>query len=412
MTDALSSPRPLFERLLGEGRLRMARSPLFDTHAPHRGHHVDPDRVRGMMLGLAIGDALGNTSESMRPAERQRHYGEIRDYLPNRYADWRPVGLPSDDTQLAFWTIEHLLENAGLLSPELLAELFVERQIFGMGQTVGSFRRAYSSGAIWYEAAVESAGNGALMRIAPVLLPHLRDGGSDLWADAALCGAITHNDSASIAACVAFINMLSTLLIAQSVPEPAWWIDDYVRVAEPIELSARYRPRGGDFQGFEGTVSAFVAQHARPALQSERPLVSWCDSWYSGAYLLETVPCVLLTLARYGDDPEAAIIRAVNDTRDNDTAGAIVGAAVGALHGEKALPIRWREGLVCCAATPMMGGCMLYSKLQWSVSCSWRSRVRTRDQMRSRSPLGVTEFVPRIEWLEDVGIDNVVSGAP
>jgi ADP-ribosylglycohydrolase/protein-tyrosine phosphatase len=116
--------------------------------------------------------------------------------------------------------------------------------------------------------------------------------------------------------------------------------------SEPIERGARYRPRGGDFQGFEGTISEFVAQHVPLALQSERSLVSWCDSWYSGAYLLETVPCVLLTLARYGHDPETAIIRAVNDTRDNDTMGAIVGAAVGAVHGAKALPVRWREGLV------------------------------------------------------------------
>ncbi len=51
-----------------------------------------------MLLGLAIGDALGNTSESQAPAERRARYGEIRDYLPNGYAEGRRVGLPSDDT--------------------------------------------------------------------------------------------------------------------------------------------------------------------------------------------------------------------------------------------------------------------------------------------------------------------------
>ncbi len=45
-------------------------------------------------------------------------------------------------------------------------------------------------------------------------------------------------------------------------------------------------------------------------------------------------------------DPEEAIVRAVNDTRDNDTVAAIVGAAVGALHGAEALPKRWRDGLL------------------------------------------------------------------
>jgi ADP-ribosylglycohydrolase len=70
-----------------------------------------------------------------------------------------------------------------------------------------------------------------------------------------------------------------------------------------------------------------------------------CDRWYSGAYLLETVPSVLQVLALHAHDPEEAIVRAVNDTKDNDTIGAIVGAAVGALHGRQALPQRWLSQL-------------------------------------------------------------------
>lgn len=71
-----------------------------------------------------------------------------------------------------------------------------------------------------------------------------------------------------------------------------------------------------------------------------------CDRWYSGAYLLETIPSVLYILMRYADNPEAAMVRAVNDTKDNDTIAAIVGAAVGALHGKDALPQRWQVGLL------------------------------------------------------------------
>ena len=37
--------------------------------------------------------------------------------------------------------------------------------------------------------------------------------------------------------------------------------------------------------------------------------------------------------------------RAVNDTKDSDTVGAIVGAAVGALHGRDGLPDRWVSNL-------------------------------------------------------------------
>ncbi len=70
------------------------------------------------------------------------------------------------------------------------------------------------------------------------------------------------------------------------------------------------------------------------------------DSWHSGAFLLETVPSVVYILMRHGRDPEEAIVRAVNDTKDNDTVAAIVGAAVGALHGRTALPKRWIDNLL------------------------------------------------------------------
>jgi ADP-ribosylglycohydrolase len=70
-----------------------------------------------------------------------------------------------------------------------------------------------------------------------------------------------------------------------------------------------------------------------------------CSWWYSGAYLLETVPSVIYILMRHADDFEEAIVRAVNDTKDNDTIAAIVGAAVGSLHGKEAIPKRWIENL-------------------------------------------------------------------
>ena len=127
------------------------------------------------------------------------------------------------------------LENDGRLVPELLAQKFSQRHIFGIGHTVKAFCRNLAGGAISYDAAIASAGNGALMRIAPVLFPHLRHAEPDLWVDAALASAVTHNDYASIAACVAFVNILSALLVARTPPSTTWWVDEYVRVAEPIE---------------------------------------------------------------------------------------------------------------------------------------------------------------------------------
>ena len=138
--------------LIDAGHLAVSRAGLLALGAPPAGRPVDFDRVEGMLLGLAIGDALGNTSEGRSPTERRAAHGEVRDYLPNWYAARRSVGLPSDDTQLAFWTLEHLLEH-GRIVPDRLAELFVRRRIFGIGRTVRAFVAAFNAGQPWEKAA-------------------------------------------------------------------------------------------------------------------------------------------------------------------------------------------------------------------------------------------------------------------
>lgn len=312
--------------------------------------HAQPpaaDRIAGALLALAIGDALGNTSESLVPHERREEYGEIRDYLPNRRADGRHVGLPSDDTQLAFWTLEHLLEHDRIV-PDRLAATFADgRRIYGLGRTVRAFLERYERGAPWHEAAQRSAGNGAVMRIAPVIVPHLTRPTPSLWRDAILGGAVTHNDASSIGACVAVTGLVWDALAMSRPPEPRWWLERYVSLARPIEGDVPLEPRGGEIAGkFRGPVWRLVETEVAEALDAGLDVRAAGRRWYSGAFLLETMPSALHILARHADDPEEAIVRAVNDTRDNDTIAAIVGAAVGALHGRAALPQRWVDGLL------------------------------------------------------------------
>ncbi|MCE5254577.1 MAG: ADP-ribosylglycohydrolase family protein [Actinomycetia bacterium] len=355
------------------------------------------DRVRGMLLGLAIGDALGNTSEAMTPAERRETYGEtrgdgrgdIRDYLPNRREDMRAVGLPSDDTQLAFWTLESLLRR-GCLDPVSLADTFTRGdRIYGIGATITAFLKAYRrEGKRWFEAGRPSAGNGALMRIAPVLLPHLRSMSWRLWEDVIVATVLTHRDEAAVAASVGFVGLLAECLtrgaarpaqgfgeggaraalgaepgtakgsegpgrfMPGAAPGPAerdiparWWPETFLKYARAVETSKGY-DCGGRNAPFHGSLCDRVEQAVFPAIASDSTVLEAAERWYSGAFLLETVPCVLFILARHGNDPEEAIVRAVNDTYDNDTIAAVVGAAVGALHGKDALPGLWRAGLV------------------------------------------------------------------
>ena len=334
------------ELAVGNGLRCAVPAELRQVHLGVPGRVVAADRVRGMLLGLAIGDALGNTTEGQLPAARRRRYGEVRDYLPNRYADGRPVGVPSDDTQLAFWTIEHLLDH-GWVKPDALIALFASRQIFGIGRSVAAAVRNVRGGAPWYEAAPESLGNGALMRIAPILLPHLRTMSSELWADAILATAVTHNDCSTIGTSVGFVALLADLLTMDRAPHPTWWIDRFVLLARAVEGERQARPRGGiHADRYVGPLWRYVDEQVREALARDRSVLDAAEDWYSGAHLFETLPTVLHILARHAHDPEEAIVRAVNDTKDNDTVAAIVGAAVGALHGEGALPARWVRDLL------------------------------------------------------------------
>lgn len=341
----MSDNRTILTDLLARGAIEMSASPLLERPPEPLAVDFDFERIDGMMLGLAIGDALGGPSEGRRTAQRRAKYGEVRDYVIGRRAK-RAIGYPSDDTQLAFWTLEQLNADRSFV-PERVAKRFCRGQIFGIGQTVAGFRRNMKAKKPWHECGPNSAGNGALMRIAPMVIPHLAAPSSALWTDTALSAMMTHNDSGSIAVCVAFVDMLWHLLGRErgSAPAPTWWLERYVHIARELETGTSYEPRGGAYTDFKGMMWQFAADRVADALERQLPTDVACDAWYSGAYLLETVPSVLYILARYGHDPEEAIVRAVNDTKDNDTIAAIVGAAVGALHGRAGLPARWIENL-------------------------------------------------------------------
>jgi ADP-ribosyl-[dinitrogen reductase] hydrolase len=329
----------LLKKLLARGRIRLQDGDTLREIPSALPESIGFQKIEGMLLGLAIGDSLGAASEGMLPTERRRRYSEIRSYLPIRTSEYRSVGVPTGDTQLSFWTLEQLIVDRGLI-PENLARRFCEHRIRGIGNTTRAFiRNCKGKNVRWYSAALDSLDNGALMRVAPVIVPHLRQQSPSPYADAAIAGMITHNSFASNASCVAFVKMLWQLLGMAAPPEPRWWIDTFCGTLEELEGKACY------------------AQHRTPlwrytkkcigsALRRKLTVVEACDEWGSGPSLFETLPSVLYILANHGANPEEAIVRAVNDTRDSDTIGAIVGAAVGALHGMKGLPQPWIDDLL------------------------------------------------------------------
>ncbi len=155
------SNRDLLEELFSSDQIDIHRAGILNTAPTPLARSFSFDRIEGMLLGLAIGDGLGITSEGKVPHVRWERYGEVRDYLPNKYTGERK-GYPSDDTQLAFWTLDCLLEDGGLV-PDHVAAAFCRERIIGIGHTVKEFSQRYRSGIRpWHECSIKSAGNGAL----------------------------------------------------------------------------------------------------------------------------------------------------------------------------------------------------------------------------------------------------------
>ncbi|WP_157721609.1 ADP-ribosylglycohydrolase family protein [Thermococcus pacificus] len=290
---------------------------------------VQLSKVRGMLLGVPIGDALGSPFEGRPPSEE--NFRMINDYLPEAHI--------TDDTQLTFWTLEVFSER-GWFDPKALADRFSSEWIIGIGGSVRRFIRNYKDlGKPWYLSGVESAGNGALMRLSPVVIPHLLNPTRELWSDAVITIYLTHNDRLAISSSVAFTNILWELFMKDKPPEPEWWVEEYVSVAREVEGDfSRYSPRFGKFKSYSGPAWEFVEKTLEKALSSGWSLLDLNTAVGSGAYLLETVPMVLYTMMLYADDPTKAITMAVSSSKDSDTVGAIVGYLVGALHGVKAFP--------------------------------------------------------------------------
>lgn len=346
--------RELLDYLFQTGRMDLHRAPFLDTAPPRLPKKLDPDRIEGMLLGLAIGDALGITTEGPGWSVGRRrlvHPLDITDYCtPLGRPD--PVlgrGTPSDDTQLSFWTLEQMLADGGLV-PENVARLFVARadEIIGKGGTVAEFlKRGQENATPWYDWASDGVGNGALMRIAPVLLPHLKTRTSDLWADVLLAARLTHNSSVSLAACAGFVHLLWRCLGLKKPPRPHWWIKHFAPVVAALERKA-YLPRRAFGTGANARTLAEVVTTFLPrALEQDLPVRDVCGpaGWASSSFVLETAPTLLYVLMRHGHDFEEAVVRAVNDTHDNDTIASLTGAMLGALYGRKAIPERWIKNL-------------------------------------------------------------------
>ncbi len=264
-------------------------------------------RAQAVLLGSAVGDALGATTEFMTPDQIRERVGVHREITGGGWLDLSP-GQVTDDTQMTLCVARAIAASGGwdLVG---IADRFA-RWLEGNPVDVGATCRR---GIEEYRAKrrlqvppnERDAGNGAVMRMAPVALYALGD--EERMARLAVEQArLTHNHPLSDAACVA----VGLLVQWGILGHPARRLR-----AAADELVARH-PQF-QFDGYEGGATAYVADTIRTVL----------DAFFStGGF-------------------EECLVKTVNRGDDADTTAAIAGAIAGARYGLDAIPPRWLAAL-------------------------------------------------------------------
>ncbi|WP_020677836.1 ADP-ribosyl-[dinitrogen reductase] hydrolase [Geopsychrobacter electrodiphilus] len=265
------------------------------------------DRARASFLGVALGDALGATTEFMTPAEIQAQY---RVHSKIRGGGWLGVkpGQVTDDTEMSL-AIARAVDLAGEWNLRGIAENFLawmRAKPIDMGSTVRkgivNFRRTDK---LSVPPGDWDAGNGALMRMAPIVIFSLGD--EQLFQRATLEQAhLTHNHPLSDVACLCVGAMVQAALLG----------------ADRFELHAMAR--------------GLVAGYSTFQFSDYRGLAS--------GYVVDTVQTVFHYFFSTGSFEEC-LVGVVNQGGDADTTGAIAGMLAGAFYGLDALPSRWLRKL-------------------------------------------------------------------
>ncbi len=274
------------------------------------------DRAVGALLGLAVGDAVGTTLEF-----------QTRDSQPllTDMVGGGPFALNpgewTDDTAMALALADSLNAHPDLNEQDLMSR-FVAWHENGAYSCTG---RCFDIGITTQEALSRwkktgdpiagstdprTAGNGSLMRLAPVAIRHWQDR-ARLRDVAARQSRTTHGAPEAVDACVAFAEMLSDAIEGRPRTEVL-------------------RPRTGPHAG---KIDSIVKGSWRGRSR---------DTIASSGYVAHALEAALWCLGRTGDY-RSAILSAANLADDADTTAAIAGQLSGALYGASGIPKEWSK---------------------------------------------------------------------
>jgi ADP-ribosyl-[dinitrogen reductase] hydrolase len=276
------------------------------------------DRFRGCLLGLAVGDAVG-TSVEFRPRGSFSRVTDMTGGGPFNLI----AGEWTDDTSMALCLATSLVETGQFDARDQMQRygrwmesgyLSSNGRCFDIGMTVRRALAQFKKTGDPFSGSSdpESAGNGCLMRLAPVPM-FFHDDRDACIAMSGESARTTHAATECIEASQLFGAMLHKALLGAS--------------REEILLT----------HGFSDITSMRLDLVARGEYMSK----SEADIQGSG-YVVESLEAALWCFHRT-DNFREAILAATNLGQDADTTAAICGQIAGAFYGDGGIPASWRN---------------------------------------------------------------------
>jgi ADP-ribosyl-[dinitrogen reductase] hydrolase len=285
------------------------------------------ERYRGALLGLAAGDAVGTALEFRPPGS----FEPLTDMVGGGPFRLEP-GQWTDDTSMALCLAESLLERGGFDPVDQLrryvlwyreGHLSSTGRCFDIGNTVrGALLRFEETGEPYCGSPDPySAGNGSIMRLAPVPLCYAADP-AEAIARSGESSRTTHGAATAVDGC----RYLGALLVGA------------VAGATKEELLApHYSPTPGYWE--RHPLAPEIDEIAAGSFKRRQP-----PEIKGAGYVVKSLEAALWAFY-HGDSFREGCLLAVNLGDDADTTGAVYGQIAGAYYGEGAIPADWRAKL-------------------------------------------------------------------
>lgn len=285
------------------------------------------DRMRGALVGLAVGDAVGTTVEFQPPGT----FSPVTDMTGGGPFRLR-VGEWTDDTSMALCLAESLITCRTFDATDQMnrylrwwrvGHLSSNGRCFDIGTTVSRALRSFerTGNPIAGPTDEHSAGNGSIMRLAPIPLFFL-ERAEDAISIAADASRTTHGAPVAVDAC----RYLAALIIGAARGTPK---DEL--------LSPQFAPSPGYWS--RDPLHPVIAEIANGSFKRKSP-----PQIRGTGYVADCLEAALWAFYHASDFREGCL-EAVNLGDDADTTAAVYGQLAGAHYGESAIPTEWRSRL-------------------------------------------------------------------